>query len=442
MVRAVGLATCIVLGSGCTQETFFCDTPEDCASEGGGGACESTGYCSFPDPECDTGRRYGDLAPSGLAGTCVPQTADTDGSTGVGPTSISSTSDSSTSASDTTLSETTSTAETTVTPPDSSTSTGDAESSSTGAPPECCDASCSTCGDACESEVLGSTDSGEALAVAVVGTTLFWTTGYNREVFAVDLTTGDSTLLAVADNTITNIATDDEHLYFLSFGNSVVTRIDLTTGAQNVVANVSDANGGIDFEAGFGQIVLDDSDVYFALVDPLQKTNGGAFRAPKEADEDQPPERIGMLQRPIGIGIDEDSVYVTDLVEEALIRFDKAALDSSGTEMLELNAAGHIYVADTAVYATGDGQVTRVPKDGSPPQLLATTDGNIRGITGDEQHVYFTDYQAQSVTRISLFDTEAPVQIASSPGAWGIALDCSHVYWCENGTLSVLGQAK
>ncbi len=73
MLREVALAVCVLLGAGCQQETFFCDTPEDCASEGGGGACESTGYCSFPDPQCDTGRRYGDLAPSGLAGTCFPR---------------------------------------------------------------------------------------------------------------------------------------------------------------------------------------------------------------------------------------------------------------------------------------------------------------------------------------------------------------------------------
>lgn len=165
MVRAAALAACILLGSGCQRETFFCDTPEDCTSEDGGGACESTGYCSFPDPECDTGRRYGELAPSGLA--------------------------------------------------------------------------------------------------------------------------------------------------------------------------------------------------------------------------------------------------------------------------------------DIDVYATGaGGALTRVPKDGSPSSLLVTTGGDILGITGDEANVYVTDLQADSVTRVSLFDTEAPAQIATSPGAWGIATDCNNVYWCENGSLSVLRQPK
>ena len=225
MVRAVGLAACTLLCSGCPQETFFCDTPEDCASEGGGGACESTGYCSFPDPECDTGRRYGDLAPSGLAGTCVPQTSDTDVSTGVGATSVASTSGSTSSTSDpSTVSETTST-DTTVTPTSGPPTSGTDGSSTTDDIPACCDASCSTCGETCESEVLDSTKAGEALAVAVVGTTLVWTTGYTREVFTIDLTTGESTLLATADKTLTNVAADDEYLYFLSFGSSLVSRI-------------------------------------------------------------------------------------------------------------------------------------------------------------------------------------------------------------------------
>ena len=56
--------------------------------------------------------------------------------------------------------------------------------------------------------------------------------------------------------------------------------------------------------------------------------------------------------------------------------------------------------------------------------------------------MYFSDIQAGSVTRVSMFDTEPPVQIATSPGAWGIATDCSHVYWCENSSLSVLRQPK
>lgn len=61
--------------AGCTSAgSFACQDDTDC----GEGACEATGYCSFPDTACETGRRYGDLAESGLAGQCVSLDAETE----------------------------------------------------------------------------------------------------------------------------------------------------------------------------------------------------------------------------------------------------------------------------------------------------------------------------------------------------------------------------
>lgn len=57
------------LGLGCASaDTFVCSLPHQC---GPGGTCESSGYCSFPDPDCSSGQRYGDHASAELAGTCV-----------------------------------------------------------------------------------------------------------------------------------------------------------------------------------------------------------------------------------------------------------------------------------------------------------------------------------------------------------------------------------
>ena len=54
--------------TGCTDSgSFACQDNEDC----GDGICEVTGYCSFTDDSCASGRRYGDLAEQGLAGQCV-----------------------------------------------------------------------------------------------------------------------------------------------------------------------------------------------------------------------------------------------------------------------------------------------------------------------------------------------------------------------------------
>lgn len=50
---------------------FRCAKDSECVKGGESGLCEPTGYCSFSDSSCETGRKYGDHAPSELAGACV-----------------------------------------------------------------------------------------------------------------------------------------------------------------------------------------------------------------------------------------------------------------------------------------------------------------------------------------------------------------------------------
>ena len=59
----VGLAACSPYGGG----AFHCEEDLQCT---GGGTCEANGLCSFPDPQCRSGRRYGELA-GDLSRTCV-----------------------------------------------------------------------------------------------------------------------------------------------------------------------------------------------------------------------------------------------------------------------------------------------------------------------------------------------------------------------------------
>lgn len=59
--------------AGCvTDAGFHCETDEQCSSNLNG-MCEPTGFCSFPDGECTSGRRYGDEA-AGLSGLCTDET--------------------------------------------------------------------------------------------------------------------------------------------------------------------------------------------------------------------------------------------------------------------------------------------------------------------------------------------------------------------------------
>lgn len=58
----------------------MCSGDTDCV-QAEGGRCEASGACSFPDPECPTGRRYGSEGNPQVADKCVP--VDDVGSTGL-----------------------------------------------------------------------------------------------------------------------------------------------------------------------------------------------------------------------------------------------------------------------------------------------------------------------------------------------------------------------
>lgn len=62
--------------TGCPADSFTCTTDLQC---GPGGVCGELGFCSFPDEQCDSEHRYGEHAPDGLAGTCVPGESGTTG---------------------------------------------------------------------------------------------------------------------------------------------------------------------------------------------------------------------------------------------------------------------------------------------------------------------------------------------------------------------------
>lgn len=77
------LVACLALATGCEASAVFqCQSEVQCTLDGKAGTCEPNGYCSFADPTCPSGQRYGDQAPGGLAGGCVAPAEDTNGATG------------------------------------------------------------------------------------------------------------------------------------------------------------------------------------------------------------------------------------------------------------------------------------------------------------------------------------------------------------------------
>jgi len=67
----------VLILAGCTpiERTFHCANSGQCENGATAGSCEATGWCSFPDAMCASGRRYASLVGDGLAGQCVGSVA-------------------------------------------------------------------------------------------------------------------------------------------------------------------------------------------------------------------------------------------------------------------------------------------------------------------------------------------------------------------------------
>lgn len=83
-MRWLAQAALLAMVAGCgTQASFVCETDKQCSSDGGGGRCELTGWCSNTDISCPSSRRYVELSGDDLGGACVStETAGTGASSG------------------------------------------------------------------------------------------------------------------------------------------------------------------------------------------------------------------------------------------------------------------------------------------------------------------------------------------------------------------------
>jgi len=73
--RSTSRRAAVLLLVGCAElrSNYRCEASSECTSPVSDevGVCEPNGWCSFADPGCPSGRRYGDLAGEGLAGDCA-----------------------------------------------------------------------------------------------------------------------------------------------------------------------------------------------------------------------------------------------------------------------------------------------------------------------------------------------------------------------------------
>ncbi len=135
----VAWAGFLVAGCPTTAEDFDCTEDSQCTLDAVMGWCEPNRWCSFPAPECPSGRRYGDQAGQGLAGQCVSDGGSTSTQGDPSSSGVTSTTPDPAPTSSTTLPEETTTGASTSGSSDSSSSTGtiaetSGSSSSTGGP--------------------------------------------------------------------------------------------------------------------------------------------------------------------------------------------------------------------------------------------------------------------------------------------------------------------
>ena len=81
-MRCWRLVLALLTASACAPDlprSYTCVASSQCVLGGVAGVCEPTGACSFPDTGCSGGRRYGDLGPPALAGTCIGTASGSDG---------------------------------------------------------------------------------------------------------------------------------------------------------------------------------------------------------------------------------------------------------------------------------------------------------------------------------------------------------------------------
>lgn len=433
------------------SSTFACEEDSQCDQDGAAGVCQpATGFCSFPSDDCESGQQYGELAPDGLAGTCVPLVEDTESPTSDGgdttgtpdPGTDSGTTGSSVDS--TTMSvdpDTSATDSTTGSGSEDSSDEGSSGDSSSGGMMACCGAGCpDACqpGAMCNAMLVGADppQNSEAIGVAVVGDQVIWSTGFGRSLMIADPAMGiDEELVAVPENTfVTRIAADDSHVYFVDWGGPVVRRVSVD-GVVDLVTVVPMG------QAGFGGIAVNDSHVYFSM-----RTSGDVWRAAKDLSDQDGAEHVATADNPFGVALDDAYLFYIDSADAQVrrIALDEIGADDSGTTVLTAMGLSAIAVDDDALYYGASGQLGRADKLGTNEGLqnLGNDLGNIWNIDLDETHAYYTGSTENSVGRV-LKDGSSPVEIlATTPNPWGLALGCTDIYWAENGTQTLQRMLK
>lgn len=215
---------------------------------------------------------------------------------------------------------------------------------------------------------------------------------------------------------ISGIATDEEHIYVADEVKNCIAVLDLRDGAH-VRSWGSEGDGNMNLNAPTG-VAVDDEHVYVAdgRNDRVQVfTKSGAYVrsvGSGVAGED------GRLHGPVGISVDGEHIAVSGFIGDYISLFDKGSgrlmrrFGSRGNGQGQFNGphgvaldGNHVYVVDSHNHRvqvmTKEGAFVRVIGSGrgSGPRQMQYP----RGVVVDEEHVYVCDYDNY---RIQIFSKE------------------------------------
>ena len=272
--------------------------------------------------------------------------------------------------------------------------------------------------------------SGFPEGIAAIDDQVFWASGSFGELRRYDLSTGEALLLGTFDHALTALAVNDEAVFYGSRSSShpIIGRVDRVSGEATVLSSFDGS-----LNTGAGQLVLDDTHLYFSVSDGAEEGNGGVFRL---GLVDGVQELVAATDFAPGVGVDDDTVYFTDDTNARVKALAKADIGAgaSPTELALALYPGELFVGEQYLYYASSTGLDRISKDGGDFTRLLETTEVVFSIAGDEAHVYAVIPNENRIVRVERGTSEPEVVVLPEDGHT-IALTCNSIVWTQGSAL-------
>jgi sugar lactone lactonase YvrE len=258
---------------------------------------------------------------------------------------------------------------------------------------------------------------------------VYWTNLIsNGDVMVVDKTGGTAQPIASMQPLPARLTLDATSVYFTTAEGGTVRRAPKLGGSA-----IDIATGGV----RPARIVVDATYVYWT-----DEMAPGVYRAELTGGGTILPLASGGIETPTGIAVDASFVYFGDLGTKQVSRVRK---DGTGLEVI---ATDELLLQDLALdehalyWVSAAGMVRR--RELTTGTVTTITEGlrGPRALALDDKHVYVTTSVGNEVIRVDKLGGEAQVLANDECGPFGIAVDATTVYWAATDCGEVRSIAK